>query len=358
PYLALRYNCHINVEVCESVQSIRYIHKYVYKGDDRTTVEIETDEIKRFVESRYISPMQAAYRMLEYPTHSEYPPVVQLTVHLESEQSVLFPASADEGQLRHAADVSRTTLMAYLEYNRLNEDGRTVLYQDFPEKYVYQNTRKPYRWTRRARGFAIGRMVHLSPRAAGATSFDDLKFVNGQRYATFKDACVARQLLEDDGAWSRCFEEAAGWSLGGMRVLFVMALVSGEVTDPVRLWERFKAAICEDCEYRIRRTYGRTEVTVEESFDYGLFLIEQELSEYGRSLGNFQLPSVTLDWTIPGTNYTVHGASDFDADWEASELARLLPMLNEGQRAAYENITNGIFRDPLTAHFFLQGAGG
>ncbi|RKF56288.1 hypothetical protein OnM2_082006 [Erysiphe neolycopersici] len=107
----------------QSVQGIRYIHKCVYKGDDRTTMEVETDEIKRLVESRYISPMQASYRMLEYHTNSDSPP--------KSEQSILFPASADEGQLRHAADMSWTTLMAYLEYSRLNEDGRTVLYQEF-----------------------------------------------------------------------------------------------------------------------------------------------------------------------------------------------------------------------------------
>lgn len=35
PALLLRYNCHMNVEVCTSIRSIKYLHKYVYKGRSR-----------------------------------------------------------------------------------------------------------------------------------------------------------------------------------------------------------------------------------------------------------------------------------------------------------------------------------
>ena len=31
PGLLLKYNCHINVEICSTVQAIKYIYKYVYK---------------------------------------------------------------------------------------------------------------------------------------------------------------------------------------------------------------------------------------------------------------------------------------------------------------------------------------
>ena len=30
--LCTMFNCHINVEICSSVQSIKYIYKYIYKG--------------------------------------------------------------------------------------------------------------------------------------------------------------------------------------------------------------------------------------------------------------------------------------------------------------------------------------
>jgi len=41
PYLLAKYDCHINVEISASVKAVKYIHKYVYKGHDRATVQIE-----------------------------------------------------------------------------------------------------------------------------------------------------------------------------------------------------------------------------------------------------------------------------------------------------------------------------
>ena len=40
PYLSAKYNCHINVEIYASVEAVKYIHKYIYKGHNRTTIEI------------------------------------------------------------------------------------------------------------------------------------------------------------------------------------------------------------------------------------------------------------------------------------------------------------------------------
>ena len=37
-YLSKRFNCHINVEVCAGLRCVKYIHKYIYNGYDRTTM--------------------------------------------------------------------------------------------------------------------------------------------------------------------------------------------------------------------------------------------------------------------------------------------------------------------------------
>jgi hypothetical protein len=59
PCLIRRYKAHINVEICTIIQAIKYIHKYVYKRRDKTTLKIaNTNKIKRYVTCRYISPSQ------------------------------------------------------------------------------------------------------------------------------------------------------------------------------------------------------------------------------------------------------------------------------------------------------------
>lgn len=38
PYLSAKFACHINVEICSTIESVKYLYKYVYKGHDRATV--------------------------------------------------------------------------------------------------------------------------------------------------------------------------------------------------------------------------------------------------------------------------------------------------------------------------------
>ena len=94
PYLIRRYKAHINVEVCTTVQAVKYIHKYVYKGRDRATLKIaDTDEIRRYVTCRYIGPFQAVWGLLQFPMHEEHPTIIRLSLHLPYEQPVRFSRS-------------------------------------------------------------------------------------------------------------------------------------------------------------------------------------------------------------------------------------------------------------------------
>ena len=38
PYLTVKYNAHINVEIFTTVMAVKYLYKYVYKGPDRVIV--------------------------------------------------------------------------------------------------------------------------------------------------------------------------------------------------------------------------------------------------------------------------------------------------------------------------------
>ena len=81
---------------------------------------------------------------------------------------------------------------------------------------------KNKKWKVRQRGFSIGRVptVSLSPHQmersylrvllhnkAGATSFEDLRTVNGVEHPSFKTACQAMGLLEDDSEIDKAMEE-------------------------------------------------------------------------------------------------------------------------------------------------------
>ena len=78
PYLSATFNCHINVECAASLGSLKYLFKYIQKGPDLTSLEInEHDEIKRYTEGRYISPSEAAHHIFQYDIHGQVPNVVR-----------------------------------------------------------------------------------------------------------------------------------------------------------------------------------------------------------------------------------------------------------------------------------------
>ena len=139
PYLSLRYKGNINVEVCGSVKAVKYIHKYIYKGGDRATVilDSEHDEIKRYLQGRYIGPTEAVWRLFEFSTHGEEPAVMHLDLHLPNQQAIYFAEWENPAMLRQRMDSSITTLIAYFKYNSEKPDGREYLYHEFPLHYVY-----------------------------------------------------------------------------------------------------------------------------------------------------------------------------------------------------------------------------
>ena len=44
--LTLMFNCHINVEVVSSIESVKYLYKYIYKGHDAAAIIVTSDPLK------------------------------------------------------------------------------------------------------------------------------------------------------------------------------------------------------------------------------------------------------------------------------------------------------------------------
>ena len=68
-------------------------------------------------------------------------------------------------------------------------------------------------------------------------SFQDLGSFQGVEYPTFKEACLARGLLEDDQEWRLCLQEASTIQTGTqpLRRLFVTILAFCFPSDPKNL---------------------------------------------------------------------------------------------------------------------------
>ena len=263
-------------------------------------------------------------------------------------------------------------MTAFFDYNRLHADGRIYLYHEFPAHYVYHKKRGERRWTPRQRGFAIGRMYHCSPVAGekfylrllltvvrGPRSFESLRTVDDQLYATFKAACVARGLLEDDNEWISCFTEASRFSSGSsLRTLFVTALIHGDITAPNLLWEQFRNSICDDLPRRVQQF---TDIPLDfdnPHWDYGLFLLARGLADFGRTLISFDLPPPVLRWARIENAPLITAELDYDRTSEARLRDESVQQLNPEQLHCYETIITAITQDPATAHFFVQGPAG
>jgi hypothetical protein len=94
-YLSTKYDAHINVKVCNNIHAVKYLFKYVYKGHDRATIEIsrhsdnategnvvETNEIKKYLDCRYVSTLEAEWRIFKFDMHERFPTVERLQYHL------------------------------------------------------------------------------------------------------------------------------------------------------------------------------------------------------------------------------------------------------------------------------------
>jgi hypothetical protein len=81
----------------------------------------------------------------------------------------------------------------------------------------------------------------------GATSFRDLRIVEGVVYSTFREAAERRGLIEADNSISDCLAEAATFQMPyALRRLFATVLAFCEVTHVRALWDKHFEAMSDD----------------------------------------------------------------------------------------------------------------
>lgn len=168
-FLTLRYNAHINVEVCTSLHAVKYIYKYIYKGFDCANVaitavnqtEAQYNEITNFIDCRYVSAPEAMWRLLESKMHARSHTVTRLPVHLPNQQRLIFE-EGHEAEALEEAQSNRTKLEAWFQLNSEDPTARQFLYTDIPQNYVY----KEKKWVKRIRAgpMVVSSMYTVSAR--------------------------------------------------------------------------------------------------------------------------------------------------------------------------------------------------
>ena len=167
PKLLMMYNCHINVEVCSSIKSVKYAFKYVYKGHDKQVVHIDSDgeqvlnEIKKYQDARYVSPPEAMWRIYGFPLSQIYPHVMSLQLHLPNKQLVRFRENDIITDIVDRERDKRSMLTAFFELNKVDAVARRYLYRDIPQYFTWNSSSR--RWNRRKKGAMRGRLVSANP---------------------------------------------------------------------------------------------------------------------------------------------------------------------------------------------------
>ena len=147
PHLLMKFNCHINVEVCTSVKSVKYIFKYIHKGGDCAHVEIREntvhhDEILQYLNARYVGPHQAVFRIMQYKFHDRSHTIIRLAVHLPLQQNVYFQEGREQQVLHRNPN---TTLTAWFELNDHDQHAHQYLYHEIPEHYTFDKGTKTWK---------------------------------------------------------------------------------------------------------------------------------------------------------------------------------------------------------------------
>jgi hypothetical protein len=376
PFLSAKYDCHINVEVCISVKAIKYIHKYIYKGHDRTTLEFSgEDEIKQYLDARYISACECCWRLFEFNLHCEEPNVIRLPVHLPDQQLTYYNPWEDAEEVLDRNASKDTCLTAYFTANHEFPDiAPLYTYQEFPQHFVWLKTQRKWKVRQRNNtlGPAIGRMFSASPVAGerfylrtlltvvkGATSFEHLRTVNGVVHPTFHAACLALGLLENDNEWIQCLEEAGDMQTGHqLRNLFGVILLFCSPAEPAALWNQFKPKICDDLANILQRKHHIPHPSDAEVYDYGLYLLNRILTRSGKSLEDFAgMPSPQRDWEAIADNLLLAEQLDFDRIALREMATERLETFNPEQRMVYDAVMESYRQDSGKA-FFVHSAGG
>ncbi|GJT53954.1 ATP-dependent DNA helicase RRM3-like protein [Tanacetum coccineum] len=171
----------------------------------------------------------------------------------------------------------------------------------------------------------------------GATDWEDFKKFDDIVYPTFKDACYARGLMEDDKEYIDGLLEASHWGMGNyLRCFFVMLIMTDSMSHPEFIYEKIWYVMATDVE-SIERV--KNNAPDEQKKNYCLLYIEHMLLSNNKSLKSIPNMSYpTAEYTMDGYNRLVHDELSYNKDKLKEEHKILYVTLTEEQKGIYGTI--------------------
>ena len=409
--LLLKFECHLNVEVCSTVKAVQYLYKYVYKGHDRAAMELRkklrkekgkdvkvaVDEIKNYLDARFISAPEAFWKLAKFFMHGRAPAVQQLAVHCNIHNTVTYNPNSVESTKRSMKKQERTTLTAWFECNAQEmitpsidkktgnvalPRARDLLYHEFPRHYRWMNEGKYWKHYQ-VNKWKIGRMHSAFPsqgerwylrlllcHVRGATSYADLRSFEDVEHPSFKQACAARGLLRDDAEWDSAMKEAASLQSGNQLMRFFAVLLKEcDPVEPLVLFNKYKEHMLHDLwlDYRkITKTRSQNmSPTVRRQLENtALFTVCDILESYGKHLKDYGLTKPRKSDCIAVMCREMLCETSYDRDRCAALWTRNMETMNEEeQKQKYKEIMDAVYpatRTTIPPHklFFVDAPGG
>ncbi|XP_072077848.1 uncharacterized protein [Arachis hypogaea] len=199
------------------------------------------------------------------------------------------------------ATVKESMFLAWFTANKEYAIARELTYNEFPSKFVWKSS--PRGWEPRKSHQVIGRMIFVPPSSGelyylrlllniikGPISYANIQTYNGVIYSSFRDACYARGLLDDDKEYIDAIEEASHWGSGYyLRKLFATLFWSNSMVRPEAVWEKIAMLLSDRILHDHRAMFGLYDLALsdEELKNLTLIEIEQILNSNGKSLRDY-----------------------------------------------------------------------
>jgi PIF1-like helicase len=311
PFLITAMQCHIHADICSKAGVFMYMYKYLFKGPDRCNFTLNGedvfDEYKEYIQGRYLSSSEAAWRILDYNINTKVPSVKRINIHLPGTQyGQMFQKNGTQSQasqiLRYFhrpldQSFDKLTISQYFQlfdlkpstnsnYNESDVfwEAPSPLFQQqiVIRKKVLSITRLQLVNTRNRELFFLRQLLLIRY----GRSFKDLRTVGSIVYKSFEEAAKSFGLCNEGNEAHSTLKEAADSFISPSQFRFLFTqLISDLPVSAIDLWNEFKTYMTADF---------LSAYIVAQAEELGLTQIDQFLRGRGLTLEDVGLPSTRL----------------------------------------------------------------